>query len=107
MSDPLNNWTAGSRVPFKHYSQMSSIGKDAVEDICELGDVNMEHVRRVLGSDLVKGGGAVPDAPKRIGIDSSNPDEPDSEDSSSERDSKEGDSRTLDELRRLYEGEGK
>ena len=50
----------------------------------------------------------LPDAPKRIGVDSSNPGEPDSEDSSSERDSEDGDPRTLDEeLRRLYKDEGK
>ena len=108
MIDPRSNWTVGSKVPFKHYSQMSSIGKEAAEEICDLGDVTMEHVRRVLGSDLVKVGGAIPDAPKRIGIDSSNPDEPDSEDSSSDSGSEDGDPRALDEeLRRLYKGEGK
>jgi len=108
VTDPLGNWAAGSRVPSKHYSQMSSIGEEAVEGICELGDVTIEDVRRVLGSDLAKVGGAIPDAHKRIGIVSSNPGKPDSDDSSSEGGSEDGDPQTLDrELRRLYEGEGK
>ena len=55
-----------------------------------------------------KYGRVLPDAHKRIGIVSSNPGKPDSDDSSSEGGSEDGDPQTLDrELRRLYEGEGK
>ena len=50
----------------------------------------------------------LPEAPTRIGIDSSNPGEPDSEDSSSDSGSEDGGPLALDkELRKLYEGEGK
>lgn len=127
--DPRENWSAGSRVPFKHYSQMMSIGVSAVDEVNEIGDVTIEHVQRIMGavclneppkSKSVKStvkvaggsasavvGGALPVHPEKVGLGCSNSNPPDSDDSESDSEPEDDvDESILEgELKRLYPGD--